>query len=224
MFERYLSLIPSQYANKPKFRKYIEVCLRKIEEIYSVGVFWDSEFNIDFAVGKQLDIIGDIVGRSRYLQIDIVDVYFTWDNEGLGWEKGVWRAPYDPLTGLSRISDDIYRTVLKAKIVANQWDGTTNGIYHVYDQVFESQGTKVIVQDNQDMSMAVGIVGLETNPLNVTLLRLGYLFIKPTGVRINYFIYTNQPGDRLFSWDAESDRLSGWDDAAWGEEIKIGGA
>jgi hypothetical protein len=123
------------------------------------------------------------------------------------------------LAGLTRLPDDLYRLVIKAKIAANFWDGTIPGAYAVYDAVFASLGVKTIIQDNQDMSMYVGVIGLADTPINLALLRLGYIFSKPEGVRITGYIYAEDPGAKLLAWDAQSDRLGGWDEAVWGKEV-----
>lgn len=223
LYERYLSLITSEHRGKPKFEKWLIAAFEKVEATYSSGVFWDAAFDLDYAIGNQLDILGDVLGRSRQLDVDITDVYLTWDQEGLGWEQGVWRGPYDPVSALTSLPDDIYRIVLKSKVVANKWKGKIPEAYEAYHIVFESFGGKVIIQDNQDMSMDVGIVGLEPTPLNIALLHLGYLFVKPEGVRINFYMYTPDPNQKLFAWDTQSDRLGGWDEAYWGEEVRSDG-
>lgn len=214
--ERYMTLITSEHANKPKFRNMVQGLLSMVDDVYNLAAFWDSSFDIDYAIGVQLDILGDIVGRSRELEVEIDDVYFTFDVEGLGWDEGVWRGPYDPVNGLSLMPDDIYRLILKSKIAANVWNGSIPEAYTIYDIAFAQLGAKIIVQDHQDMSMAVGVIGLPDTPINRALLKMGYMFTKPEGVRIQFYMYTPDPGVKLFVWDGASDRVGGWDTGAWG--------
>lgn len=214
--ERYMTLITSEHANKPKFRSMVQGVLSMADDVYNIAAFWDSAFDIDYAVGNQLDILGDVVGRTRELDVEITDVYFTFDAEGLGWDAGVWRGPYDPISGLSIMPDDIYRLILKSKIAANVWNGSITDAYDIYDIAFSMLGAKIVIQDNQDMSMIVGIMGLPNTPLNRALLQLGYMFTKPEGVRIQFYLYTPEPEQKLLAWDTESDRLGGWDQSVWG--------
>jgi hypothetical protein len=219
--ERYLTLVTSEHAGNPKFKATVAALLKMLDGVYNLAAFFDSEFDVDYAVGAQLDIDGDIVGRAREIETEITGVYFAWNTEGVGWNKGVWRGRLDPETGLSLLPDDFYRLIIKAKIAANQWDGTVAGAYDIYDKVFEYFGGRAIIQDNQDMSMSVGVVGLPDTPVTRALLKLGYLFVKPAGVRIEYYLYTSDPSKKLFAWNVQSGRLGGWNEAAWGNQVTV---
>ncbi|MCV5604282.1 DUF2612 domain-containing protein, partial [Escherichia coli] len=69
-------------------------------------------FDIDSAVGVQLDILGLWIGRSRVVSQPISGVYFSWDTDGLGYDQGVWQGPYDPDSGYMYLSDETYRVIL----------------------------------------------------------------------------------------------------------------
>lgn len=57
----------------------------------------------------------------------------------------------------SKLDDENFRTVLKAKILQNQWRGTKEEIYEFWRDRFPQ--TPILVIDNQDMSYDVLIVG-----------------------------------------------------------------
>lgn len=217
--DEYLELITSEHKDKPK---YMTTVKRSLEPIVATQIFLLSlseAFDLDKAIGKQLDAVGEWIGRSRRVDALITDVYFTWDDDSLGWEYGVWKGQYDPDTGLVELPDDIYRLLLKAKIAANNWDGTISGAYEAWKIIFGNSA--IIIQDNHDMSMVVGIAGIPLTPLWEALLTQGYIPLKPEGVRINYYAITDG-GEKLFAWDVEnSDALAGWEQAGWPREIKV---
>ena len=45
-------------------------------------------FDIDTAVGVQLDVVGEWVGRSRRVATPVTGIYFSWDTERVGWDRG----------------------------------------------------------------------------------------------------------------------------------------
>jgi hypothetical protein len=110
--------------------------------------------------------------------------------------------------------------LLKAKVAANSWDGSIPGAYAIWNAAFSGQ-SYIIIQDNQDMSMTVGIAGQPLDIVTRALLTNGYLPLKPEGVRINVYSITPVDGP-LFAWDAESEALAGWEVGNWGIEITPG--
>lgn len=171
-------------------------------------------FDLDTGIGLQLDHVGQWVGRSRDLETPLTDVYFSWDMDGVGWGEGTWKGPYDPDTGLVALPDDAYRTLLRAKVAANAWDGTIPGAYEVWETVFGEAGSIVVIQDNQDMSIVIGLAGAKADSVTMALLTGGYIPLKPGGVRID--AYAVPPGGgALFAWGCDSPALGGWGSGSW---------
>lgn len=174
------------------------------------------KFDIDYAEGDQLDIIGKWVGVSRNVNIPITGVYFSWDSDfTLGWDFGTWQDINQP-TELSRLPDSAYRTLIRAKIAANQWDGTTESAYEIWDEIFPD--FTILVQDNQDMSYELGIVGGIVDSLTLALITGGYIPLKPEGVRVTLY-YVPIDSEPFFAWDTESDYVKGWDEGHWARII-----
>ena len=169
-------------------------------------------FDVDLAVGEQLDIIGEWVGISRNVSIPITGVYFTWDGApSLGWDYGVWPDPLNPAQ-ITVLPDDSYRTLIRAKIAANKWDGTTDGAYLVWESVFPQ--LNILIQDHQDMSYALILVGGIVDSLTLALLTQGYIPLKPEGVRVSdYYVPVNT--GPVFGWDIDNTYMTGWDDGSW---------
>ncbi|WP_241129760.1 DUF2612 domain-containing protein [Achromobacter xylosoxidans] len=218
---KYTAKVTSEHNQKPNF---MGVVLNNTEPFASLQEFLNTYigvFDLDAAAGVQLDQVGQWIGRSRYVDIPLTGVYFTWDETvDVGWDSGVWKGMFDPDSGLIHLPDDSFRTLLKAKVVANAWDGSIPGAYAIWNAAFSGQ-SYIIIQDNQDMSMTVGIAGQPLDIVTRALLTNGYLPLKPEGVRINVYSITPVSGP-LFAWDAESDALAGWEVGNWGIEITPG--
>lgn len=117
-----------------------------------------SAFDIDTAVGKQLDILGEWIGRKRRVSTPISGVYFSWDTEKLGWDQGVWQGPFDPDDGFLDLSDEVYRLVLKVKIAINHWNGQNDTLPDILDSALAGSGLRIAIVDNQDMSISIWIL------------------------------------------------------------------
>ena len=216
--ETYLNLITSEHRDKPKFEATITAGVSPFAKIQDVLNGLPADFDIDTATGVQLDAVGVWIGRSRRIDTPLVGVYFAWDDLASdGWESGIWKGPFDPDSGLVDLPDDSYRVLLKAKIAANSWDGTIPGAYAIWATVFTN--SQLVIQDNQDMSMVVGIAGQPLSIVDQALLTNGYIPLKPEGVRIQYYAIAPAAG-ALFAWDTdESTALAGWDTGQWATEL-----
>lgn len=214
----YSGLITSEHRDKPKYMAVIAAATDPASQVQLAYQEMSDAFNLDYAIGKQLDIIGEWVGITRRVPIPLQDVYFSWDSTvELGWDSGVWKGMFDPDSGLESLGDEEYRQLIRAKIAANQWDGTIEGAEAVWAIVFNGVQT-IILQDNQDMTMTVGFVGPPLNAVQKALLLGGYFPLKPAGVRIRYYAVPPDDGP-MFAWDTDSDLLKGWDEGRWAQEI-----
>lgn len=217
--ETYLGLITSLYRGQPKF---IGLCLALADPLVGQQALLEavrSGFDLDQAVGVQLDMVGEWVGRSRNLEAPLTDVYFSWGTDGVGWGHGMWKGPYDPDSGLVSLPDDVYRTLLRAKVAANAWDGTIPGAYAIWETVFADTGSMVVIQDNQDMTVVIGLAGAHVDSVTLQLLIGGYIPLKPEGVRVRYYAVPPD-GGTIFSWGCDSAALGGWNLASWPERIE----
>ena len=213
---KYTELIANQHKGAARFVETIELSAIWFVALQNLISSMPKEFDIDEAVGVQLDQIGLWVGQKRSVKIPLTGVYFTWGSSdpNEGWGLGAWKGQFDPDTGIVSLNDDDYRFLLKAKIAANHWDGTVPRAYEVWNDLF---GDDVIIQDNQDMSMSLGITNPNLSAVMRSLLSNGYLQLKPQGVRINYYFVVPpaSEGAKIFAWGAQSSVLGGWGESAW---------
>ena len=178
------ALITSEYADKPKFMSKLAVDLQPLADMRDLMLSLPAALDVDAAVGAQLDAVGLWVGVGRLLPIAITDVYFSFDTDGLGWDQGSWWAPGDPDTVVTALPDDAFRTLIKAKIGANHWDGTIPGAYAAWDALFAGTAFSVLIEDLGGMRMNYILIGGTPDVITTTLFTGGYLDLKPAGVAI----------------------------------------
>jgi len=214
----YTKLITSEHNQRPKFMAVVKALAQPMVYLQNLLASMPGKFDLDSAIDAQLDDVGRWVGISRNVPIPLTDVYFSFDTEGLGFDQGSWKGPFDPDTGLTRLDNDTYRLVIRAKIGANHWDGTLESSRAILDSIFGG-GTFVFIQDNQDMSMTIGIAGVIPSAVFLALLANGIIPLKPEGVRVNYTIVTTIDGSPIFGFDVENDLVAGFDVGAWGKPL-----
>jgi len=210
----YINLITSEHIDKPNFIASISTILQPIaDNAYTLSIM-NGSFDLDVAVGNQLDIIGQWVGISRVVNV-LTNVYFSFDTIGLGFDEGTWFGPNDYTTGLTSLPDENYRTLLRAKIALNHWDGTIPGAYSIYAILFANEGYNIIIQDNGNMTMYFGIVNGNPDAVTIALLVGGYISTKPAGVEIAAYYINSIPNTMIFGFDSIGPSIGGFDEASW---------
>jgi len=132
----YLGLVTSEHTTKPKYIATLSGALQPLMDIQNVLAGMRQAFDVDTAIGVQLDVLGQWVGASRLVPVTITGVYFSWDTAGVGWDQGAWLGPGAPLTTLTTLPDEQFRTLIRARIANNNWDGSINGAYTVGSTIF----------------------------------------------------------------------------------------
>jgi len=186
----YTALIAGAHWQKPKYTQLIYELTQPLvvaqERLASLAV---TDFDLDTAVGAQLDAVGVRVGLSRQLPLKVTDLYFALDDvDGIGLDLGIWWTPLDPLDGLVSLSDGAYRLVLKAKIAANQFSGKNRSVYDYIDAVMSPWGlspSDYTVTDGQDMTMTLAYDKASANPVLWEILTRRLIDICPAGVTLN---------------------------------------
>lgn len=185
---QYTGLITSEHADKPKFMAMVGLVAGAFVDSQNFLAEVPDDFDLDLAIGAQLDILGIWIGVSRRVNVPISGVFFSWDTAGIGWDQGVWKGTTDPSSTISVLDDDTYRLVLRAKIGANNWNGSLIDAAPILSEVFGSSGTYVQITDNVNMSFTVHVLGPAPSALTLALISGGYIPIKPAGIAANYVI------------------------------------
>jgi hypothetical protein len=142
--EDYVGRLTPFWRGKPKFTAEIIALVEPLVDLQALVGELPGDFDLDNAVGVQLDAVGIWVGRSRLIPVPIPNIWFAFDDPIRCFDAGVWRGPYDSESGITRLDDDTYRTFLRAKIAANNWDGTVSGAAAAYALIFPQPPTSQI--------------------------------------------------------------------------------
>ncbi len=153
-----------QFKNKPVFDKYIQLLLSGYEELQETLRQLQQERSIDTAVGAQLDVIGEIVGRPRGLVSAEFFKYFGFQNEPLAGSFGSLTdsavgAPWYSLGAPTEISrepsDEEYRLIIKAKIIKNRTLSRPEDLIEAYKFLFGT--STIIIDETASGKVRVGI-------------------------------------------------------------------
>lgn len=200
---KYTNLITSEYSNSTKFNALVELLTGIIESNTNLLNDTKAAYDVDTAINFQLDYIGQWVGLNRYLSTPILNTYFEWDNELLGWNHGYWQEQYSP-SGIIKLPDNLYRQLIKAKIFANHWDGTIESAKLGFEKIFPNN--KIIVTDNQDMTFTVSLLN-PIDSITQALIDQGYMNnLKPAGVRLIFSTTAI-----FFGFDMSTATIDGYD-------------
>lgn len=197
--QKYLNLVTSQHQGKPKFMAWLSNPLCILDDAVTLVNSFYSYFDIDLAIGVQLDVLGEILGVSRTVTFQPAGYY----------SLGVIGVPYSTHPS-PVLADDTYRLVLRAKILQNQWDGTISQIYSLWNTIFP--GSLLVIQDNQDMTLNALVIGLSTQ-LQKDLITNGYIVPRPEGVLMT-FSYSNDP---YFAYDMDTPDFKGYSEGYWAQ-------
>lgn len=193
--EGYLSEITSEHRDKIKFVGTVSLLIQPFADTSLIEQNFYLYFDIDLAVGYQLDCVGEWVGRNR-----------TLSTPG----------------GFVNLDDDMYRLVLRAVIAANHWDGTIPNAYDAWNIIYHDTGYTLLIQDYPNGEMAIGLVGPgPPDPILLALFTNGELDIKPAGVRLWHVLPTVWPaglgGAPIFGLDLDTPACAGLDISVWGQ-------
>lgn len=222
---KYTDLITNYHATKPLFFQHVDLSTRPLTDVSTSLKSLITAFDIDTAVGVQLDILGEWIGRSRIVSVPISGIYFSFDTDGLGWDQGVWQGPFDPDSGYTALSDETYRIILKAKIAINNWDGRNDSLPPILDAATAGSGLRMQIVDNQDMTISVWVFP-DTDISDVSreliaAIKQGYLTVKAAGVWAGGIetpsVETPSEGSKFFGFDMDNEFISGFDVGAWGK-------
>lgn len=159
----YLALITSQYQNSPNFESMNQAEFQKYEDIAQCLISFQQAFDIDYAVGVQLDMLGFNAGVSR-------------------------TVPFQPTGGISPVLDDpTYRILIKATKAWYTWDGLIDSLYSIWQNLFP--GGNLTIIDNQNMTATISLSGAFTAIIQ-QLITNGLVVPKPETVEYSYTFAT----------------------------------
>lgn len=182
----YTGLISGEHATKPKFIAWLTAALQVVDDIQTFLAGLYSAYDIDNAVGAQLDTLGLILNQPR-------------------------RVTFQPSDGVSANLDDVtYRILLKSKVAFIHFDGTLSALYTLFQTALGNTGLYFGVQDNQNMTYQVVVFGATTSIIK-DLIEHGYIIPRPEGVSLTVNVTTN----KVFAFGVETDVFGGFGEGYW---------
>jgi hypothetical protein len=179
--------IYSQYRNKPKAVKWLNIVRKMITPLVDTAGVVRKMYDIDKMVGEQLNIIGRIVviPRSFIGRAEMFPGLFALtDGDEFGDEDAVFSELNTDTDSL--MSDELYRLVIKSKIIKNNSDATIESILDSINFLLPNAYVFRLL-DGEDMSFSVEYYGNISDLERWALLNYK-LIPKPQGVRFSGFL------------------------------------
>jgi hypothetical protein len=220
----YKNLLIVQYHDKPNAQAVISLFISILQ---AAGILFQIRdgFNIDTAVGVQLDILGKYIGIDRFYNGQTLDGYFSLLPYADAVDSRIGFTTYadfntetsptliysDILSKAQALSDDDYRTLLKLKIITNNTTGSHSDIdTALYD--FFAAG--IVASSSGAMKMTYFITR-QFYQIGLVAIQKGVL-PKPIGVNIDYVIQHQASffGFTTYNGGGGGDLLTGFTDYA----------
>jgi hypothetical protein len=181
----YLNLFTSQYRMSTNLNAWQRALMTPIDDLSSCIQTFNTEYDLDYAIGVQLDTLGQIIGVNR-------------------------KVGFQPTGGISPILDDpTYRLLLRATLANDFWDGKTSSIYAIWQYLFP--GGTIVIKDNQDMTATISTIGTFSS-IVTDLIKNGLIVPRPEGVWYDYAVGADAP---LFGFDTQTSAIAGFDSGKW---------
>ena len=181
--EDYVALVTPEHDDKPRFVAAVALHAGGMVDAATVALALPGAHDLDVALGQQLDSVGRWVGLTRFKDV--------------------------PSLGRVELADADYRILLRAKVLANHWDGGMESLQAILAALFPGTGIVLFAVDYQDMSMDIYITGGTPTALQIALIKGGLLVPKPEGVRINGIVLAS--AGPQFGFDRDDSFVSGFD-------------
>lgn len=140
------------FRDKTVFQKYLSLMLSEHESLQEALRYLKEDFNVHRAKGKDLDIIGELVGQKRTLFDSNLLDYFVFEGvisgEGFGDvnDPDVGGLFYDlrqPEQGSVTLNDEQYRLFIKAKMLKNNLNPTPPNLITFLNFVFGDKSYRI---------------------------------------------------------------------------------
>jgi hypothetical protein len=164
--EQYLALITSEHQDRLKFKSVVAIAIEPAADLQSFLLGMPAQFDLDLAIGAQLDVVGQWVGFSRLVSIPYPSPWMALDDPTRGLDYAPLKGPFDLGNYYARLDDETYRRAIRAKITANWGDGnigtaflalkeflTPDMLLFVTDDGFSANANQFISLDDQDLGL-----------------------------------------------------------------------
>lgn len=170
----------SQYANDPVMLALLLSVSENIDPAQSIDDFYDYVWNVNSAQGFGLDIWGDIVGISRYL--NTTSKFLGFEEAGTLSADPFNQSPFysgNMGKGIVALSDPNFKTLVLAKGAANVCNGSIISINALMNYIWAGRGGAWCT-DGENMTMTYTF-NFTLTPVDISIIETGVL-PKPCGV------------------------------------------
>lgn len=177
----------AQYADKPKITQWLNIVPTMSLQLVDVAEQVRISYDIDNATSYELDVIGRIVAQPRDFEsyIDVTALYLGSSDANLGGMNAQLKSSSSRVS--ETVSNEIYRTLIKAKIAKNNSDGTLESVLASINFI---TGVEVLSITEGDMSFGINFAD-GISELSRFLLETFDVIPKPQGVR--FLGFTEEP-------------------------------
>lgn len=204
----YTQLITSEHNQQPKFNAYVALLANPLSDIAALIDSLPALFDLDVAVGAQLDATGAWIGQARQVANVLTPGFFGFSDDisALGFGEigqpsvgGRFIELGEQTSGSAILSDPEYRNLLRARILQNQWNGTVTTFEQALAAIVNINNTGVVIP-TQVLDVGSRVVSILTpqqiDPVAYALLT-GYDIVpRPAGIRYQFM----QPLSTPYPW------------------------
>jgi len=230
MVEEVTNLLIKQYWEKPKAKAEIELKASSWDKTRAFLAALDPAFDLDNAVGAQLDVLGRIVGISRNVPSVVPKIYFGFSinptSQGFSDKFNSSRigGPFfdkfsSQFTDL-QLGDSDYRFFIRVKAAANRASAylSSDTYIGIQDVILAAFAGRAYVVDNLDMTLTLYVSPIVSLDRLNLIEKLG-LLPKPQGVRYKVVVqaepgetfgFSNNPSSRGFADKFDTSRQGGY--------------
>ncbi|MBE0469605.1 MAG: DUF2612 domain-containing protein [Methyloprofundus sp.] len=199
LIEYYKNLLIKQYWQKPKASKEIGIIAGGYSDAYTILKNIAEGFDVDTAVGNQLDIVGSVVGLSREVPEALLKIQFGFSNNpnSVGFaskfdstrQSATFSSKFAKQYTTLQLNDFDYRFFIQAKIASNNaaavmLSDDRVSIQSIINTVFSG---RAYVVDNYDMTLTL-YVNSTLSTSRIKLAKQLNLLPKPQAVRYSKII------------------------------------
>lgn len=200
--ERMLGLLLAQFEGKPVIRAILELIGEEFDRMSSVRQDIRTQMWPDVAIGKQLDMCGEVADISRKVDKAIAVDFFGFPDHGNnGFGMARFRRYGEPYLYTSELRDEEYRLAIFSKIAKNTTDGSRQSTLDSIRRMFNI--SRVIAVNGGNAKMRIG-VGRYVTSNELSLINELDLIIRGAGIGIIYFYWFNDGNTFGFSRGGEN--------------------
>ncbi len=183
--------VAAQYVESLRFLQTIRALADEVQTLEDALLQVAEITDIETAAGVNLDVIGDIVGITRYVPNVIPIIFFGFDDspdaDTFGEEDDPtigarFKDLSEPDNAIAVLADPEFRILIRAKIIKNHAIGTNEDLIRSLLLLF--QDTVPMVEDIGGMEVTVS-VGRPLTNLEIAIIDTLDLLPRAAGVKLN---------------------------------------